>query len=79
VSVSPANSATTAIVAAGNGAYRLDVTPNNRFGGQIVVTYTLSNVFGASAPSTVTLTVQARPDPRNDPNIAAISDAQAET
>jgi len=79
VSVSPASSATTAIVAAGNGAYRLDVTPNNRFGGQIVVTYTLSNVFGASAPSTVTLTVQARPDPRNDPDIAAISDAQAET
>ena len=79
VSISPANSATTAIVAAGNGAYRLDVTPNNRFGGQIVVAYTLSNVFGASAPSTVTLTVQARPDPRNDPDIAAISDAQAET
>ncbi|OSZ68452.1 hypothetical protein CAP40_07665 [Sphingomonas sp. IBVSS2] len=79
VSVTPANSATTAIAAAGNGAYRLDVTPNNRFGGQIVVAYTLSNVFGASAPSTVTLTVQARPDPRNDPDIAAISDAQAET
>ena len=79
VSVSPANSATTAVVATGTGTYRLDVTPNNRFGGQIVVTYTLSNVFGASAPSTVTLTVQARPDPRNDPNVAAISDAQAET
>ena len=79
VSISPANSATTAIVATGNGTYRLDVTPNNRFGGQIVVAYTLSNVFGASAPSTVTLTVQARPDPRNDPDIAAISDAQAET
>ncbi len=79
VSISPANSATTTIVAAGNGAYRLDVTPNNRFGGQIVVNFTLSNIFGASAPSTVTLTVQARPDPRNDPDIAAISDAQAET
>ncbi|WHU02967.1 IPT/TIG domain-containing protein [Sphingomonas sp. NIBR02145] len=79
VSISPANSATTTIVAAGNGTYRLDVTPNNRFGGQIVVNYTLSNIFGASAPSTVTLTVQARPDPRNDPDIAAISDAQAET
>ncbi|WP_184171492.1 Ig-like domain-containing protein, partial [Sphingomonas kyeonggiensis] len=79
VSISPANSATTTIVAAGNGTYRLDVTPNNRFGGQIVVNFTLSNIFGASAPSTVTLTVQARPDPRNDPDIAAISDAQAET
>jgi len=79
VSVSPANAATTNIVAAGSGSYRLDVTPNNRFGGTIVVTYTLSNVYGASAPSTVTLTVQARPDPRNDPDVAAISDAQAET
>ncbi|MEP9357665.1 Ig-like domain-containing protein [Sphingomonas sp. KR3-1] len=77
VSVSPANSASTAIVAA-SGGYRLDVTPNNRFGGTIVVTYTLSNAYGASAPSTVTLTVQARPDPRNDPNVGAISDAQSE-
>ncbi len=79
VTIAPANSATTAIVATGNGGYRLDVTPNNRYGGQIVVTYTLSNIFGASAPSTVTLTVEARPDPRNDPNVAAISEAQAET
>ncbi|NYT39178.1 tandem-95 repeat protein [Sphingomonas sp. R-74633] len=77
VSVSPASAATTAIVAAGGG-YRLDVTPNNRFGGTIVVTYTLSNLYGASLPSTVTLTVQARPDPRNDPNVGAISDAQSE-
>lgn len=79
VSMLPANAATTAVVAAGGGAYRLDVTPNNRFGGTIVVTYTLSNTYGVSAPSTVTVTVQARPDPRNDPDVAAISDAQAET
>ncbi|MBB4096888.1 putative Ig domain-containing protein [Sphingomonas kyeonggiensis] len=79
VSMLPANAATTAVVAAGSGAYRLDVTPNNRFGGTIVVTYALSNTYGVSAPSTVTVTVQARPDPRNDPDVAAISDAQAET
>jgi large repetitive protein len=79
VSVSPAGSVATTIVAAGNGTYRLDATPSNRFGGTIVVTYTLSNAFGASAPATVTLTVQARPDPRNDPVVGAISDAQAET
>ncbi|MEP9358074.1 IPT/TIG domain-containing protein [Sphingomonas sp. KR3-1] len=78
VSLTPAGAATTAIAATGSGGYRLDVTPNNRFGGTIVVTYTLSNVFGASLPSTVTLTVEARPDPRGDPNVAAISDAQAE-
>jgi uncharacterized protein YhjY with autotransporter beta-barrel domain len=77
VGLTPADSASTAIVASGGG-YRLDVTPNNRFGGTIVVSYTLSNAFGASLPSTVTLTVEARPDPRSDPNVAAISDAQAE-
>jgi uncharacterized protein YhjY with autotransporter beta-barrel domain len=77
VSVSPANMASTAVVAAAGG-YRLDVTPNNRFGGTIVVTYTLTNAYGVSDPSTVTLTVQARPDPRNDPNVGAISDAQSE-
>lgn len=82
VSVSPTDAATTAIVASGSGvsaAYRLDVTPNARFDGAIVVAYTLSNAYGASAPSTVTLTIQARPDPRIDPDIGAMSDAQAET
>ncbi|MBB4097610.1 IPT/TIG domain-containing protein [Sphingomonas kyeonggiensis] len=78
VSVSPTNAATTSIVASGSGAYRLDVTPNNRFGGAIAITYTLSNIHGTSAPATVTLTVEARPDPRGDPNVGAISDAQAE-
>jgi large repetitive protein len=77
--VSPANAATATVVAAGNGSYRLDVTPSNRFGGQIVIAYTLTNAYGVSAPSTVTVTTQARPDPRTDPNVTAISDAQAET
>jgi len=77
VDITPAGSATTAIVANGAG-YRLDVTPNNRFGGTIMVTYTLSNMFGTSLPSSVTLTVEARPDPRTDPDVGAISDAQSE-
>jgi large repetitive protein len=77
ISLTPAGAATTAIIAS-NGGYRLDVTPNNRFGGTIVATYTLRNAFGDSLPSTVTLTVEARPDPRGDPNVGAISDAQAE-
>ncbi|MBY8823840.1 Ig-like domain-containing protein [Sphingomonas colocasiae] len=77
VGITPADSATTAIVA--NGAdYRLDVTPNDRFGGTIEIAYTLSNIFGTSLPSTVTLTVEARPDPRTDPDVGAISDAQSE-
>ncbi len=82
VSVTPANAAGATITASGSAAdrhYRLDVTPAARFGGTVVVTYTLSNQFGTSQPSTVTVTVQARPDPTLDPNIRAISDAQAES
>ncbi|MBX3565313.1 MAG: autotransporter domain-containing protein, partial [Sphingomonas sp.] len=82
VSVTPANSATTRIVDSGTGAtrsFRLEVTPNARFSGNVTVGYTLSNAYGASAPATVTVTVTARPDPTADPNVRAISDAQAET
>jgi uncharacterized protein YhjY with autotransporter beta-barrel domain len=82
VSVTPADSATTAIVQGGTAdapTYRLDVTPKPRFGGQIVVTYQLQNQFGPSANGTATITVAARPDPSADPTVRAISDAQAET
>ncbi|UYY57372.1 Ig-like domain-containing protein [Sphingomonas sp. S2-65] len=81
VSVTPADQASATIVASGSGAtqaYRLDVKAAARFGGTVVVTYTLSNAYGTSAPATVTVTVTARPDPTNDPNVRAISDAQAE-
>jgi len=82
VSVTPADSATTAIVQGGTTdapTYRLDVTPKPRFGGQIVVIYHLQNQFGPSADGTATITVTARPDPSADPTVRAISDAQAET
>jgi hypothetical protein len=78
VSLTPANAATATIVAAGGG-YRLDLTAAPHFGGDVVVTYTLSNAFGVSAPATVTLTVDARPDPSADATVRALSDAQAET
>jgi len=79
VSITPADAATATIVASGSGttrSFRLDVTPAARFGGTVVVTYTLTNAFGTSAPATVTVT--ARPDPSADPAVRAISDAQAE-
>jgi large repetitive protein len=82
VSVSPADKATTRIVEGGSATahtYRLDVTPAPHFGGTLVVTYTLSNQFGTSAPATVTIAVTARPDPSLDPNVRALSDAQAES
>lgn len=81
VSVSPAAQATARIVEGGTATartFRLDVTPAARFGGNIVVTYTLTSATGVSAPATVTVAVQARPAPSQDPNVRAISDAQAE-
>jgi len=82
VSIAPADKATAKIVEEGpEGArtYRLDVTPAPHYGGTILVTYTLSNLFGTSAPATVTITVTARPDPSLDPTIRALSDAQVES
>ena len=82
VSIAPADKATAKIVEEGpEGArtYRLEVTPAPHYGGTILVTYTLSNLFGTSAPATVTITVTARPDPSLDPTIRALSDAQVES
>ena len=82
VSVSPSDAASAKLVEGGSAdarSYRLDVTTAAHFGGQVVVTYTLSNAFGTSAPATVTLSVTARPDPSQDPNVSALSDAQAES
>src|SRR3546814_8436656 len=59
--------------------YSRDGATGAHFGGQVVDTYTLSNAFGPSAPATVTLSVAARPDPSQDPDVSALSDAQAES
>jgi uncharacterized protein YhjY with autotransporter beta-barrel domain len=82
VSVAPASSATTRIVDSGTGAartFRLEVTPNARYAGNVIVGYTLTNAYGTSPASTVTVAVTARPDPSADANVRGISDAQAET
>jgi hypothetical protein len=82
VGVTPADKAKATVVEGGSATahtYRLDVTPAAHFGGTVVVTYTLSNQFGTSAPATVTISVVARPDPALDPNVRALSDAQAES
>jgi uncharacterized protein YhjY with autotransporter beta-barrel domain len=81
ISITPANEATANIVAedsAGGRTFRLDVTPEAHFGGDIVVAYTLTNPFGTSAPATVTVKVTQRPDPSADLVVQAISDAQVE-
>ncbi|WP_295562163.1 autotransporter domain-containing protein, partial [uncultured Sphingomonas sp.] len=80
-SVSPADQATATIVAGGTAdarTFRLQVTPKARFSGTITVGYTLANAFGTSTPAIVTVTVTARPNPAQDANVRAMSDAQAE-
>lgn len=81
VSISPAAAATAVLVpggTAGDRSFAMTVTPRADFSGVVVVTYTLSNSVGTSLPATVTLTVSARPDPSADPDVRALSTAQAE-
>ena len=81
VSVTPADQASTALVAGGTAdarTFRLTVTPKARFGGAIRIAYTLTNAFGTSAPAVVTIDVTRRPDPSADPVVQAIDGAQAE-
>jgi uncharacterized protein YhjY with autotransporter beta-barrel domain len=81
VSISPANSATATLVEGGTPTartYQMRIRPDGRFSGATVVTYTLTNVFGTSAPATVTVTVTARPDPSQDPVVRGLVAAQAD-
>lgn len=81
VDITPAGKATATIVAGGTAdarTYRLDIKPAAHFSGTLKLRYTLTNVFGASAPATITLTVAARPDPSADATVRAIADAQSE-
>lgn len=81
VSISPASAATAVLVpggTAGDRTYAMTITPRADFDGVVVVTYTLSNSVGTSLPATVTLTVSTRPDPSADPDVRALSTAQAQ-
>ncbi|WP_380787837.1 putative Ig domain-containing protein [Sphingomonas sp. R86521] len=81
VSVGPAAAATAALIEGGsvdNRTYQLRITPDSRYSGTIVVTYTLSNAVGASAAATATVTVTARADPAADPTVRGLIAAQAE-
>ncbi|MEG3163323.1 autotransporter domain-containing protein [Sphingomonas sp. PB2P19] len=81
VSVGPSGAATASLIEGGTAdarTYRLQVTPEPRYSGTIVVTYTLSNAVGASAAATATVTVAARADPAADPTVSGLVGAQAE-
>lgn len=81
VNAPPTSQATVQLIESGpvgNRLYHVAITPAARYSGTLVLTYTISNQFGASPPQTVTVTVTARPDPTLDPTVQAISDAEAE-
>jgi hypothetical protein len=63
--------------AVGKG-FSLTFTPEGSFSGAATVTYTLSNQYGPSAPATVTIAVDTRPDPAADPEVNALADGQAD-
>jgi uncharacterized protein YhjY with autotransporter beta-barrel domain len=74
VSVTPSGAGTTAIVHTGS-SFNLTFTPGPNFIGTATVSFTLSNATGASAPSTVAITV-IRPDPSRNPGVAGQVTAQ---
>lgn len=81
VSVTPTDALSTELIAGGTAdsrSYGLKLKALGRFSGTATVRYTLSNVFGASQPATVTVMVEARPDPSEDRVVRALSAAQAE-
>ena len=74
VSVNP-TSAGTAAVASTGANWDLTFTPADAFSGQAVVTFSLSNASGTSN-GTLTVTVEARPDPSQDVEVRGVATAQ---
>ena len=62
----------------GAGHYKLKFTASPAFSGTAVATFTLSNVFGASPPATITFTVTPRKDPSKDPDVIGLINAQTD-
>lgn len=62
--------------AAGN---RVTFAPAPAFTGTATLRYALSNAYGTSEPATITVTVNARPDPSRDKEVVALLAAQTAT
>jgi len=78
LSVAPAGAGTATIAAGGTG-YRLTFTPAAAFEGQALVQFTVSNAFATSAPTTLQVTVEPRPDPSADPEVRGLIDGQVDS
>lgn len=75
VSVAGSATGTAAISSPSAGVYDLTFTPTGTTSGSAVVTYSLANAFGSST-GTVTVTVEARPDPSLDPEVRGLVTSQ---
>jgi len=74
VSISPATAGEATVTKVG-ADYDLTFVSNGDFSGEAVVTYSLSNAFGTTS-STLTVTVEARPDPSLDPEVRGVATSQ---
>ncbi|HEY0115130.1 MAG TPA: autotransporter domain-containing protein, partial [Allosphingosinicella sp.] len=79
VSVSPADAADVSLVEGGTAAaraYSVQFTSRGAFAGPVTITYTLTNSGGTSAPLTLTVNVESRPDPSTDAEVRGLESAQ---
>ncbi|WP_422403825.1 putative Ig domain-containing protein [Pseudomonas sp. GZD-209] len=60
-----------------SGPFTLRFVPSAAFAGTAVVTFSLQNTGGSLASSSVTFSVQARPDPTRDPEVIGLLNAQS--
>jgi hypothetical protein len=79
VSVSPADAADVQLVEGGTAAsrtYAIAFTSRGTFSGPVTITYRLTNAGGTSAALTLTVNVQARPDPSADTEVRGLEQAE---
>jgi hypothetical protein len=74
VSMAPATAGTATIAKVG-ADYDLTFVSTGDFSGETVVSYSLTNAFGTTS-STLTVMVEARPDPSLDPEVRAVATGQ---
>jgi uncharacterized protein YhjY with autotransporter beta-barrel domain len=79
VSVSPADVADVNLIEGGTAAsrtYAIGFTSRGTFSGPVTILYKLTNAGGTSAPLTLTVNVQARPDPSADSEVRGLEQAE---
>ena len=74
VSINPAN-AGTAVVTGDGAEWNLTFTPDEGFSGQAVTTFSLTNAAGTTN-GTLTIAVEARPDPSQNAEVRGVATAQ---